>query len=85
MAIEKKQKDKQTNKQTTKTKLLRKKAWLFLGCVRLGNLDLHFKIRISDLQSYAKSENGFRRYPFLDLRFYRSIGKSEKIDLKNCP
>ena len=80
VAIEKKQKDKQTNKQTTKTKLLRKKAWLFLGCVRLGNLDLHFKIRISDLQSYAKS-----RYPFLNLRFYRSIGKSEKIDLKNCP
>ena len=50
VAIEKKQKDKQTNKQTTKTKLLTKKAWLFLGCVRLGNLDLDFKIRISDLQ-----------------------------------
>ena len=60
MAIQKKTKI-QTNKQTTKTKLLRKKAWLFLGCVRLGNLDFDFKIRISDLQSYAKSENGFRR------------------------
>ena len=58
MAIDKKQ---NTNKQTTKTKLLRKKACLFLGCVRLGNLDLDFKIRISDLQWYAKSENGFRR------------------------
>ena len=30
-------------------------------CVRLGNLDLDFKIRISDLQSNAKSENGFQR------------------------
>ena len=28
---------------------------------RLGNLDLDFKIRISDLQSNAKSENGFYR------------------------
>ena len=33
----------------------------YLGCVRLGNLDLDFKIRISDLQSNAKSENGFQR------------------------
>ena len=33
-----------------------------LGCVRLGNLDLDFKIRISDLQSNAKSENGFQRW-----------------------
>ena len=32
-----------------------------LGCFRLGNLDLDFKIRISDLQSNAKSENGFQR------------------------
>ena len=32
-----------------------------LGCVRLGNLDLDFKIRISDLQSNAKFENGFQR------------------------
>ena len=31
------------------------------GYVRLGNLDLDFKIRISDLQSNAKSENGFQR------------------------
>ena len=31
------------------------------GCVRLGNLDLDFKIRISDLQSNAKSENGLQR------------------------
>ena len=30
-----------------------------MGCVRLGNLDVHFKIRISDLQSNAKSDNGF--------------------------
>ena len=32
-----------------------------LGCCRLGNLDLDFKIRISDWQSNAKSENGFQR------------------------
>ena len=32
-----------------------------LGCFRLGNLDLDFKIRISDLQSNAKSENRFQR------------------------
>ena len=32
-----------------------------LGCFRLGNLDLDFKIRISDLQSSAKSENRFQR------------------------
>ena len=31
------------------------------GYVRLGNLDLDFKIRISDLKSNAKSENGFKR------------------------
>ena len=30
--------------------------------VWLGNLDLDFKIRISDLQSHAKSENGFQRW-----------------------
>ena len=33
----------------------------YYGCVRLGNLDFDFKIRISDLQSNAKSENGFER------------------------
>ena len=27
----------------------------------MGNLDIDFKIRISDLQSNAKSENGFQR------------------------
>ena len=32
-----------------------------LGCVRLGNLDLDFKIRILDLQSNVKSENRFQR------------------------
>ena len=31
-----------------------------LGFIRLANLDLDFKIRISDLQSNAKSENGFQ-------------------------
>ena len=29
------------------------------GCVRLGNPDLDFEIRIADFQSNAKSENGF--------------------------
>ena len=57
---------------------------ILLGCVRLGNVDLDFEIRISDLQSNAKSENGFQnaeimlRHLFLDFHFYRSIGKSEK-------
>ena len=32
-----------------------------LGCFRLEKLELDFKIRISDLQSNAKSENGFQR------------------------
>ena len=50
-----------------------------LGFVRLANLDLDFKIRISDLQSNAKSENVTTpKYLFLDFPFYRSIGKSEK-------
>ena len=31
-----------------------------LGCVPLEKLDLDFKIRTSDLQSNAKSENGFQ-------------------------
>ena len=31
-----------------------------MGFVRLGNLDLDFKIQISDLQSNAKSEKGFQ-------------------------
>ena len=30
-----------------------------LGCVRLGNPDLDFEIRILDIQSNAKSGNGF--------------------------
>ena len=61
---------------------------ILLECVRLGNLDLDFEVRISDLQLNAKSENGFQnaeimlRHLFLDFHFYRSIGKSEKR-LKN--
>ena len=51
-----------------------------MGCVRLGNLDLDFKIQISDLQSNAKSAKRIStlRYLFLDFHFYRSIKKSEK-------
>ena len=51
-----------------------------LGCVRLENLDLDFKVQISDLQSNAKSENVFQRqnFCFLDFPFYRSNGKSKK-------
>ena len=49
-----------------------------LGFIRLINLDLDFRIRISDLQSNAKSENVYPKYLFLDFPFYRSIGKSEK-------
>ena len=42
-----------------------------LGCVPLGNLDLDFKIRISDLQSNAKSKKGILmlRYLFLGSLF----------------
>ena len=36
-------------------------AYVDPGCVRLGNVDLDLKIRISDLISNAKSENGFQR------------------------
>ena len=51
------------------------------GCVRLGNLDLDFKIRTSDLQSNAKSESGFQRWdtcswtPFLSVFFFFEIRK----------
>ena len=69
MAIERKKKDKQTNNQTSKTKLVRKKAWLFLGCVRLVNLDLDFKIRISDLQSYANFDAEISVFGFAFLPF----------------
>ena len=55
---------------------------MLLGCVWFGNLVLDFKIRISDLQSNAKSENGFQRWdicsfiPFLFSFFFSE--KSEK-------
>ena len=49
-----------------------------LGCVPLVNLDLDFKIRISDLQSNAKSEKGISTLrSVFGLPFYRLIGKSE--------
>ena len=51
-----------------------------IGCVRLGNLDVDFEIRISPLRnpssgwiSIKKSKSGFHGFPF-----YRSIGKSRK-------
>ena len=48
-----------------------KKAGSHLGCIPLGNLDLDFKIRISDLQSNAKSKKGIStlRYLFLGSLF----------------
>ena len=69
-----------------------------LGCVRLGNLDLDFEIRISDLQSNAKCENGFHLREirpqggfqlgnpitdFMDFLFTVRLGKPEK-DSQNC-
>ena len=49
------------------------------GCVRLGNLDLAFKIRISDLQSNANPQTDFNAEIYVfGFPFYRSIGKSEK-------
>ena len=60
-----------------------------LGCVRLENLDLDFKIRISDLQSNAKFENGFQRWDicFWTFIFTVRLGnpkKDLKTVLKNC-
>ena len=55
----------------------------YLGCVRLGNLDLDFEIRISDLQSNAKSENGFQRWDWIFIFTVRL--ENPKKDLKNCP
>ena len=50
-----------------------------LGCVRLGNLDLDFKVRISDLQSNAKSENVFQcQNFFFGLSFLPFEWESEK-------
>ena len=46
-----------------------------LGCFRLEKFELDFKIRISDLQSNAKSENGFQRR---HIRFCISILLFEK-------
>ena len=52
----------------------------------IGNLDLDFKIRISDLQSNTKSENGFQRWDicFWIFIFTVRLGNPKK-DLKNCP
>ena len=51
---------------------------ILLGYVRSGNLDLDFKIRISDLQSNAKSENGFQRGHHAETSLFGFSGKSEK-------
>ena len=56
------------------------------GYVRLGNLDLDFKIRISDLQSNAKSENRFQRCNICFWIFLFTVRlENPKKDLKNCP
>ena len=53
------------------------------GFVRLENLNFDFKIRISDLKSNVKSENGFQRW---DICFWiENILENRKKDLKNCP
>ena len=61
-------------------------GFTILGYVRLGNLDLDFEIRISDLQSNAKSENRFQRCNicFWIFLFTVRLGNPKK-DLKNCP
>ena len=54
-----------------------------LGCIRLGNLDLDLKIRISGLQSNAKSENGFQRWDICSWIFIFTVGLGNpKKDLK---
>ena len=57
-------------------------------CVRLGNLDLDFKIQISDFQSNAKSENGFQSW---DICFWISIftvrlanPKKDVLEQRSC-
>ena len=57
-----------------------------VGFVRLANLDLDFKIQISDLQSNAKSENVSQRRNicFWIFLFTVRLGNPKK-DLKNCP
>ena len=62
------------------------KLMYYFGCVRLGNLDVDFKIRISDFQSKAKSENGFQRRNicFWIFLFTVRLGNQRK-ELKNCP
>ena len=71
---------------------------VILGCVRLGNPDLDFEIRISDLQSNAKCENGFHPREirpqggfqlgnpikdFMDFLFTVRLGNPKK-DSQNC-
>ena len=53
----------------------------YFGCVRLGNLDLDFIIRISYLQMNAKSEKGIStlRYLFLHFLFTVRLGNSIKF------
>ena len=54
------------------------------GCVRLGNLDLDFKSRISDLQSIAKSETDLIAeisvLRFYFFRFFFWAGGARKSD-----
>ena len=51
----------------------------YFGCVRLGNLDLDFIIRISYLQSNAKSEKGISTLRFPFYCDYCKIGKFDKV------
>ena len=55
---------------------------ILLGCVRLGDLDLDFKIRIRIYNRTRNPKTDFTeimlRHLFLDFHFYRSIMKSEK-------
>ena len=50
------------------------------GCVRLGNLDLDFENPDYGfaIEREIRKRISTLRYLFLDLHFYRSIGKSEK-------
>ena len=61
-----------------KTYIFHKKG-SHLGCVPLGNLNLDFKIRISDLQLNAKSKKrDFNvKISVFGFPFYRLIGKTE--------
>ena len=63
-----------------KTKYLDATTMFYIGCVRLGNLDLDFENLDFGfaIDREIRKRISTLRYLFLDFHFYRSIGKFEK-------